>query len=418
MPRTPKKPAEKLTPVPDEVLDRFGPATGMSMADIDAATRRLKKALIERMLGGELSHHLGYPVGGAKPDEITNHRNGTSPKTVVTEDGPVRLDVPRDRDGTFEPVLVPKHARRIPGFDDTVLSLYARGLPVREIQRFLAERYGVDVSPSLITAVTDEILAEVTAWQARPLERMYPVVFFDALRVKIRDEGLVGSKAVYLALGILADGTRDILGLWIAQTEGAKFWLKVFTDLKTRGCEDILIAVTDGLKGMPEALEAAYPQTTLQTCVVHLIRRSLDFASWKDRKALAAALKGIYTATSADAAAGALDTFAAGPWGQRFPTIVSMWRAAWTHIIPFFAYPPEVRRVIYTTNHLESVNARIRKVIKTRGHFPTDEAALKLIWLALRNFTADWTRPAMHWKPALNEFAVAYGDRFLRSGVR
>lgn len=418
MPRRLRKPAEKLAPVADEILDHFGPTAGMSMDEIDAATRRLKKSLMERMLGGELSHHLGYAPGAAKPDETTNHRNGTSPKTIVTDDGPVAIEVPRDRAGTFEPVLVPKHARRIPGFDDTVLSLYARGLPVREIQRFLAERYGVDVSPSLISAVTDAVVAEIAAWQARPLEPMYPVVFFDALRVKIRDEGVVGSKAVYLALAVLPDGTRDILGIWIEQTEGAKFWLKVFTDLKTRGCEDILIAVTDGLKGMPEALEAAYPKTTLQTCLVHLIRRSLDFASWKDRKALAAALRAIYTAASAEAAAHALDAFAQGPWGQRFPMIVTAWRAAWTQVIPFFAYPPEVRRVIYTTNQLESVNARIRRVIKTRGHFPNDDAALKLIWLAVRNLTADWTKPAIHWKPALNEFAIAYGDRFLRPGVR
>jgi putative transposase len=388
------------------------------MEDINAATRRLKRALVERMLGGELSHHLGYAPGDPKPPDTPNHRNGSSPKTVITDDGAVELAVPRDRAGTFEPVIVPKHARRIRGFDDKVLALYARGLPTREIQHYLEDIYAIDVSPDLISAVTGDVIAEITAWQGRPLEPMYPVVFFDALRVKMRDEGVVRSKAVYLALAVLADGRRDILGIWVEQTEGAKFWLKVFTDLKTRGCEDILIAVTDGLKGMPDALEAAYPKTTLQTCLVHLIRRSLDFASWKDRKALAAALRLIYSAQSADAAAAALDTFAAGPWAQRFPTIVTMWRAAWTHVIPFFAFPTEVRRVIYTTNHLESVNARIRKVIKTRGHFPSDEAAIKLIWLALRNLTADWTKPAMHWKPALNEFAVAYGDRFLRSSVR
>ena len=281
MPRTPKKPVEKLAPVADAILDQFGPAAGMSMAEIDAATRRLKRALVERMLGGELSHHLGYAPGGTKPDDTANHRNGTSPKTVLTDDGPVALDVPRDRAGTFEPVLIPKHARRLPGFDDKVLALYARGLPTREIQHYLQEIYAIEVSPDLISAVTDAVVAEVTAWQARPLEPMYPVVFFDALRVKIRDEGVVRSKAVYLALAVLPDGRRDILGIWIEQTEGAKFWLKVFTDLKTRGCEDILIAVTDGLKGMPEALEAAYPQTTLQTCVVHLIRRSLDFAGYR-----------------------------------------------------------------------------------------------------------------------------------------
>jgi len=259
MPRTPKKPTEQLAPVAEEVLDEFGPASGMSMDDIDAATRRLKKALMERMLGGELSHHLGYPPGADKPDDIPNHRNGSSRKTVVTDDGPVGIAVPRDRAGTFEPILVPKHARRLPGFDDKVLALYARGLPTREIQKFLQEIYAIEVSPTLISDVTDAVVEEVTAWQTRPLERMYPVVFFDALRVKIRDESVVRSKAVYLALAILPDGSRDILGIWIEQTEGAKFWLKVFTDLKSRGCDDILIAVTDGLKGMPEALEAAYP---------------------------------------------------------------------------------------------------------------------------------------------------------------
>lgn len=415
MPRTRKKATEPLAPVADEVLNQFGPASGMSMEAIDAATRRLKKALMERMLGGELSHHLGYPPGGEKPAETTNHRNGASAKTVVTDDGPVALDVPRDRDGTFEPQLIPKHSRRLAGFDDKVLALYARGLPVREIQKFLLEIYGIEVSPSLISDVTDAVVAEVTAWQARPLEPMYPVVFFDALRVKIRDESTVRSKAVYLALALLPDGSRDILGIWIEQTEGAKFWLKVFTDLRARGCDDILIAVTDGLKGMPEALEAAYPRTTLQTCIVHLIRRSLDLAGWKDRKPLARALRTIYTAPTAEAAAAELETFAAGPWGQRLPMIVKAWRQAWTHVIPFFAFPPDVRRVIYPTNILESVHARIRKVIKTRGHFPTDEAATKLIWFALRNVMATWTpKAARHWRETVHQFAILYEDRFLR----
>jgi transposase-like protein len=343
------------------------------MKDIDAATRRLKQGLVGRMLGGELSHHLGYPPGGEKPDAAPNHRNGTSPKTVVTDDGLVAIAVPRDRAGTFAPVLIPKHARRLAGFDNKVLALYARGLSTRDIQKFVEEIYAIEISPTLISEVTDAVVAEVTAWQSRPLEPMYPVVFFDALRVKIRDESTVVSKAVYLALAILPDGSRDVLGIWIEQTEGAKFWLKVFTDLQARGCEDILIAVTDGLKGMPEALEAAYPKTTLQTCLVHLIRRSLDLVGWKDRKALARALRAIYTAPTADAAARELDAFAAGAWGQRFPTIVKSWRAAWTQVIPFFAFPPDVRHVIYTTNILESVHARIRKVITTRGHFPTDE---------------------------------------------
>jgi transposase-like protein len=414
MPRTPKKPQEKLVPVADAVLDQFGPRTGMSMADIDAATRRLKRALVERMLGGELSHHLGYPPGGTKPDETPNHRNGTTGKTVLTDDGPVDLAVPRDRAGTFEPVLVPKHARRLPGFDDKVLALYARGLPTREIQHYLQEIYAIEVSPDLISAVTDAVVEEVTAWQTRALEPMYPVVFFDALRVKIRDEGVVRTKAVYLALAVRPDGRRDILGIWIEQTEGAKFWLKVFTDLKTRGCDDILIAVTDGLKGMPEALEAVYPHTTLQTCLVHLIRRSLDFVGSKERRPLAYALRPIYAAPSAEAAAHELDAVAAGPWGQRVPMVVKLWRAAWPRVIPFFAFPPEVRRVIYTTNALESVHARIRKVIKTRGHFPSDEAATKLIWLALRNIRAGWTLPTFQWKAAMHAFALAYEDRFLR----
>jgi putative transposase len=270
----------------------------------------------------------------------------------------------------------------------------------------------VEVSPDLISAVTDAVLEEVTAWQTRPLELLYPVVFFDALRVKIRDEATVRSKAVYLALAVLPDGTRDILGIWIEQTEGAKFWMKVFTDLKTRGCQDILIAVTDGLKGMEEALAAVFPQTTLQTCIVHLLRNSLDFANWKQRKPLAAALRAIYTAPSADLAADALDVFERGEWGQRFPTVVAAWRRAWTRVIPFFAFPPEIRRVIYTTNALESVHAQLRKIIKTRGHFPTDEAATKLIWLALRNITSDWERPAPTWRAAMNQFAILYGDRF------
>jgi transposase-like protein len=285
-------------------------------------------------------------------------------------------------------------------------------MTVREIQGHLAEMYTVEVSPEFISKVTDEVMAEVTAWQARPLEPMYPVVFFDALRVKIREDGVVRNKAVYLALGVRADGTRDVLGLWIENTEGAKFWMRVFNDLKTRGVNDILIGVADGLKGFPEALEAVFPATTLQTCIVHLIRNSLDYASWKDRRALAAAIKPIYTAANAEAAQAALDDFEAGSWGQRFPTVVASWRRAWSRVVPFFAFPPDVRRVIYTTNAIESVHARLRKIIKTRGHFPSDEAATKLIWLALRNITAQWTRATLEWKSAMNQFAIIYQDRF------
>ena len=403
-----------LPAIPKELIDRI--VTGpMSAQAVNAASMAFKKALIERALGAELSHHLGYPPGSAKPDDATNHRNGASAKTVLTDDGPLRVEVPRDRDGTFEPLLIPKHERRFTGFDDKIVAMYARGMTMREIQGFLVEQYGVEVSPEFISSVTEAVMAEVTAWQARPLELIYPVVFFDALRVKIREDAVVRNKAVYLALGVLPDGTRDILGLWIEGTEGAKFWMKVFNDLKTRGVNDILIAVTDGLKGMGEALAVVYPATTLQTCIVHLIRNSLDYASWKDRKALAAAIKPIYTAPSAEAAQAELDAFEQGPWGQKFPTVVASWRRAWSNVIPFFAFPPAVRKVIYTTNAIESINARLRKIIKTRGHFPSDDAATKLIWLALRNITADWGRAAHDWKSAMNQFAILYEERFTRS---
>jgi transposase-like protein len=410
-----KKPVDpRWAPVPDVVLDHFAPPGILDAADVEAATQRFKKALLERALGAELQHHLTQEAGAAPPDAPINHRNGTSAKTVLTDAGAVPLAIPRDRQGTFAPVLIPTHARRFTGFDDQIIALDARGLSVREIQAFLTEMYAVDVSPELISTVTDAVLSEVTAWQARPLEPMYPVVFFDALRVKIRDEAVVQTKAVYLALAVLPDGSRDILGVWIEQTEGAKFWMKVFADLQARGCRDILIAVTDGLKGMSDALAAVFPATTLQTCIVHLLRHSLDFATWKTRKPLAAALRPIYTAPSADAAQAALETFAAGPWGTRFPTVVASWRRAWTHVIPFFAFPPDVRRVIYTTNTLENVNRQVRKTLKTRGHFPTDEAATKLIWLALRNVMADWCRAAPTWKAAMNQFAILYAGRFTR----
>jgi putative transposase len=405
--------AKELPSIPKELIDEFvkGP---MSAEAIQSASMAFKKALIERALGAELGHHLGYPAGAERPEDATNHRNGKSGKTVLTDDGPLRLDIPRDRDGSFAPILVPKHARRFTGFDDKIIAMYARGMTVREIQGFLIDQYGTDVSPDFISSVTDAVMDEITVWQSRPLEPMYPVVFFDALRVKIRDEGVVRNKAIYLALGMLPDGTRDILGLWIENTEGAKFWMKVFADLQTRGVQDILIAVTDGLKGMPEALAAVFPATTLQTCIVHLIRNSLDFASWKDRRELAAALKPIYSAASADAALAELNAFEQGAWGQKFPTVVAAWRRAWDRVIPFFAFPPAVRKVIYTTNAIESINARLRKIVKTRGHFPSDGAATKLIWLALQNITANWGHAAHDWKAAMNQFAILYEDRFTR----
>jgi putative transposase len=402
---------EAQVEIPKELLDRV--VTGpMSPQRFESVFRGLKKAILERALGAELTHHLGYEKDQAKPEGQANQRNGSSSKTVITDDGTVDIAVPRDRAGTFEPQIIPKHERRFAGFDDKIIAMYARGMTVREIQKFLLEMYAVEVSPEFISSVTAAVMAEVTAWQSRPLEPLYPVVFFDALRVKIREDAVVKNKAVYLALGVLPDGTREILGLWIESTEGAKFWMKVFNELKTRGCQDILIAVVDGLKGLGEAIEAVFPQTTVQTCIVHLIRNSLDYASWKQRKALAAAIRPVYTAPSEAAAGEALEAFAAGPWGQQFPTVVAAWRRAWSHVTPFFAFPPEVRRVIYTTNAIESVHARLRKIIKTRGHFPSDEAATKLIWLALRNITADWGRAAKDWKGAMNQFAILYADRF------
>lgn len=397
--------------IPPELLDSLvtGPVTAEGFAELVLS---FKKALMERALGGELTHHLGYGRGEPKPEEVPNHRNGTSGKTVLTDSGAVRIEVPRDRSGTFEPLLIGKHERRFEGFDDKILALYARGMTVREIQGYLREMYTVEVSADFISSVTDAVMGEVAGWQSRPLERLYPVVMFDALRVKIRDEGVVRNKAVYLALGVLPDGSKDILGIWIETTEGAKFWMKVFNDLKVRGCNDILIAVTDGLAGMEEALAVTYRETTLQTCVVHLIRNSLSYAGWKDRKELAAALKPIYTAVSAESAEEELEGFAQGPWGKKFPTIVPAWRRAWDKVIPFLAFPPEIRRVLYTTNAIESVNARLRKIIKTRGHFPNDAAATKLIWLALRNITTTWTRSDIHWKAAMNQFAILYGQRF------
>lgn len=413
MSRKPKATAEAapLVPIPSALLDEVvkGP---MSPAQVQAVFQSFKKAVIERAMGAELTHHLGYEEGAPRPDGQTNHRNGSTDKTVLTEAGPVRITVPRDRDGAFAPILIPKHARRFTGFDDKIVAMYARGMTVREIQGFLAEQYGTQVSPDFISSVTDAVLAEVTAWQERPLEPLYPVIFFDALRVKIRDDGVVQNKAVYVALGVRVDGQREVLGLWIEQTEGAKFWLKVFNELKTRGVQDILIAVVDGLTGLPAAIEAAFPRTTVQTCIVHLLRNSLAYTSWKHRRAVAAALRPIYTAGSAEAAAEALEAFAAGPWGQQYPTIAPTWRRVWAQVIPFFVFPPAVRRVLYTTNAIESLHMQLRKIIKTRGHFPTDDAALKLLWLALQNVCLHTTRSVRLWHEALNQFAVFYGERF------
>src|ERR1700754_3348236 len=401
--------APKLLPdeLIDQLLAQIQNKDAESVLGESGLAGQLKKQLAERMLAAELTHHL---ENEAEQGKAGNHRNGTSRKTVITPNGELILDIPRDGQATFEPQLVGKYQRRLPGFDDHVISMYARGMSVRE--GHLLELYGLQVSPDLISTVTDEVLAEVEQWQQRPLEAMYPIVYFDALRLKIRDEGTVRNKAVYLALGIRADGRKEVLGLWIEQTEGAKFWLKVFNELKNRGLHDILIAVVDGLRGFPEAIEAVYPAAQTQTCCVPLTRNSLNLASWKDRKPLAAALKPIYQAATAEAAEAALQAFSQSEWGKKFPTVAAMWERQWAQVIPFFAYPPEVRKIIYTTNAIESMHMQLRKIVKNRGHFPSDEAAGKLLYLALCNIEKDWKMPPITWRQAVNQFAILFGERF------
>jgi putative transposase len=374
----------------------------------DGLLDELKKMLAERVLNAELDHHLA----NESDDGRRNHRNGYSKKSVLTDTGKLEIEVPRDRAATFDPQLIAKYQRRFPGFDEKIISMYARGMTVREIQGHLRELYGVDVSPDLISTVTDAVLEEVAEWQNRPLDALYAIVFFDALRVKIRDEGTVRNKAIYVALGMRPDGTKDVLGLWIEQTEGAKFWLRVMNELKNRGIADILLAVVDGLKGFPEAINAVFPLTQVQTCIVHMIRHSLDFVSWKDRKPVAAALKEIYRAKDADTAKENLQAFAASEWGSKYPAIPGVWRRQWQQVIPFFAFPQAVRRIIYTTNAIESLNAKLRRAVKTRGHFPNDEAATKLLFLVLRNAAAAWKVAPKEWGAAKTQFAILFEERF------
>lgn len=389
----------------DELLAGQDPATVLTS---DGLLGDLKKALAERMLNAEMDAHLGSEA----EQRAGNHRNGSSQKTVLSNDGEVVLSIPRDRHGHFDPMLVKKYQRRFPGFDDKIIALYARGMSTRDIQAHVGELYGVSISPDLVSVVTDSVVEEVREWQSRPLESTYAVVFFDALRVKIRDEGLVRNKAVYLAIGMRCSGHKEVLGLWIEQTEGARFWLRVMNELRARGLEDILIAVVDGLKGFPEAIMSVYPDAVVQTCIVHLIRNSLQLASWKERKALAAALKPIYQADDAEAAEHALSDFEQSDWGDRFPTIAESWRRHWDRIIPFFAFAAPVRKIIYTTNAIESLHSGVRKTIRNKGHFPSDEAATKLIWLALRNITAKWKNPPIAWAHAKSQFAIQFGERF------
>ena len=403
-------PRRKEPKIPDAILDQLlAGADAKTAFDPNGLLDELKKALAERALNAEMDHHLGGDGG------VGNGRNGYGQKTVITDTGKLELEVPRDRQASFDPQLIAKYQRRFPGFDDKVISMYARGMSTREIVGHLRELYGIEVSPDLISAVTDAVLEEIAAWQARPLEATYPLVFFDALRVKVRDEGLVCNKAVHIALGVRGDGAKEILGMWLEQNEGAKFWLRVMNELKNRGVEDILIAVVDGLKGFPDAINAAFPETTVQTCIVHLLRQSLDFVSYKDRKPIATALKEIYRAVDAVAAEVALTGFEQTPWGQKYPAIGQSWRRAWTEVVPFYAFPADVRRILYTTNAIEALNSKLRRAVRARGHFPTDEAAMKLLFLVLNRSEKEWKMPPREWAMAKAQFAVLFGERFTRA---
>lgn len=371
--------------------------------------KQLTKALVERALNAELTHHLGYEKNNPAGRGSGNSRNGKGRKKLKGDFGEVEIEVPRDREGEFEPKIVAKHQRRFTGFDGKILSMYARGMSTREIQGHLLEIYNVEISASLISEVTDAIVEEVRQWQSRPLEALYPIVYFDALFVKMRHEGRVENRAVYVAIGIRMDGTREVLGLWSANTEGAKFWLMVLTELRNRGLLDVFIACVDGLKGFPEAIESVYPKALVQLCIVHLVRNSLKYVGYKEQKVVARDLKEVYGATTAEAAEEELKRFA-DKWGKQYVPITTLWQRNWERVIPFFAFPPEIRKIIYTTNTVESLNRSFRKIIKNRGAFPSEEAAIKLLYLAMRNAIAKW-QEVQNWKAALNQFAILWEDR-------
>jgi putative transposase len=399
--------------IPDELIDQLlGEYEGPEqLTGPDGLINRLRKRLIERAAGAELERHLGYAAGAEAPEEQPNRRNGVSQKTLRTMDGPVTVELPRDRDASFEPRIVPKHARSFDGFDEQILALYAGGMTTREIQRHLRELYGVDVSDGLISEVTASIQDDVRAWQGRPLEELYVVVYLDALQVAIRDQQVVRKKAVYVAIGVTLDGERDVLGLWIEKSEGARFWTSVMTELRNRGVKDILFVCTDGLSGFPEAIDAVFPQAVNQTCVVHLVRQSLRYLSWKERKSCAAELRRLYTAADADAARQVLDELTLAWAASTTKTAaLQVWERAWDRFIPFLAFPEEIRRVVYTTNTVESLHMQIRKTIKTRGHFPNDDAALRLIWLAITRAKTNW-RTCYNWTKAMAVLRIHFGDR-------
>jgi putative transposase len=397
--------------IPDEVIDGLlaGASTEEEIAGPGGLLAELTRRLVERAMEVELTDHVGYEPHREPPGGAENTRNGTTPKTLITEHGKVEIDAPRDRDGSFEPKIVRKRQRRFEGFDDKILALYSRGLSVRDISAHLEEIYGVSVGRDLISRVTDGVMDDVREWGKRPLEDIYPIVVLDCMVLKIRDGGSIQRRALYLALGVTLDGDRDVLGMWFQESEGAKFWMQVLTDLKQRGVRDILIACVDGLTGFPEAIEAVFPMTTVQTCLVHLIRSSLKYVPRREREQVARDLKPIYTATDADQAHAELETFDE-KWGQRFPVITQGWLNAWEHVIPFLAFPDEVRRVIYTTNAIEALNRQLRKAIKTKGSFPNEDAARKLVYLALQNAVPQWTR-TRSWTTALLAFKIHFGDR-------
>ncbi len=395
-----------------EVLDKLL-ASYQKPEDIigeNGLLKQLTKALVERAMEAELTTHLGYEKHDLVGYGSGNSRNGKSTKRLKGDFGEVEIEVPRDRQASFEPQIVPKGETRFAGFDDKILSMYARGITTREIQGHLQEIYGVEVSPTLISNVTDSVLEEVRAWQSRPLDPLYPIVYLDALVIKMRDNGQVQNRAVYVAIGITMEGQKEVLGLWTSANEGAKFWLQVLTELRNRGLQDIFITCVDGLKGFPQAIESVYPNTTVQLCIVHLTRASLNYVNWQDRKQVAADLKTVYRAATAQQAEDAL-TALATRWDKKYPTISALWRRHWAQITPFFAFPAEVRKVIYTTNAVESLNMTLRKVIKTRGSFPNEEAAMKLLYLALRNVSLKW-HTIQGWKEALNRFAILWEARF------
>jgi putative transposase len=397
--------------LPDAVIDELlaGARTEEEIVGPGGLLASLTKRLVERAMEVELTDHLGYEPHQEPPGGTGNIRNGSTPKTLVTEHGPVGIRTPRDRDASFEPQIVRKRQRRFEGFDEKILALYSRGLSTRDIEAHLREIYGAQVGRDLISRVTDGVMDDVRAWSQRPLEDVYPVVFLDCLVLKIREGGSVQRRACYLALGVTVDGDRDVLGMWFQETEGAKFWMVVLTELKQRGVQDILICCVDGLKGFPEAIEAIFPKTTVQTCIVHLIRASLKYVPRREREQVARDLKPIYTAVDADAAQAALEAFDE-KWGQRFPVITKAWLDAWEYVIPFLAFPPEVRRVIYTTNAIEALNRQLRKAIKTKGHFPNEDAARKLIYLAIQNAVPAWTK-TRNWTSALLAFKIHFDDR-------